>query len=283
MLAQDIIPLLQSSEAQLMLTDVSPGEISVALDIVNPKSVREVIREFEPQWVINCAAFTAVDDAEINQESAFAVNARGPGNIASAVKDIGGRLVHFSSDYVFGGEGSPSGVPFTEEDTPIPCGIYGQSKRYGDELVKSILPDKHLIIRPSWLHGINGPSFVATMLKLGKERESIKVVNDQIGSPTWSSWLANVVVQLMEREASGVFHATSKGNISWYDFAKEIFKQANIEVEVLPQSTEELNRLAPRPSYSTLSVDKLEVFLGKPCISWKQGLREHLEQLLDKG
>ena len=160
-----------------------------------------------------------------------------------------------------------------------PCGVYGHSKRFGDELVSRILPNHSLIIRTSWLHGVHGPNFIDSILRFAKQREEIRVVNDQTGSPTWSSWLAEIMLALLMKDARGVFNATSRGDITWFDFATEIVRLAGLQTRVLPQTTEELNRPAPRPVYSTLELSKLEAFLGKPCIDWKEGVAAHMALL----
>jgi dTDP-4-dehydrorhamnose reductase len=282
MLGHDVISSFKKIGSELLISDLRSESLldlpCMALDIVNTKRVREALNDLKPNVVINCAAFTAVDKAEVEQDTAFAINARGPGNLATSCKECGASLVHFSTDYVFGGEGIDGRTtPFTESDTPSPRGIYAQSKRYGEELVKNILPDDHLMIRTSWLHGVHGPNFVSTILNI--EKDEIKVVNDQAGSPTWSPFLVQTMASLLEKEARGIFHVTSRGNITWYDFAVEILRQANKKVNVLAQDTKELNRPAPRPRFSTLALSKVESFLGKPCIDWKEGVKQHLAAL----
>lgn len=285
MLAHDIVERLSAAGASLILTDVRESSVGSAqvmrLDITNAAQVAEFVERERPAIIVNCAAYTAVDDAEKNLDLAIAINSIGPRNLALAAKGIGGMLVHFSTDYVFGNAcaAGKARKPFTETDEPQPCGAYGQSKRLGDELVQAILPDNHLIVRTSWLHGAHGPNFVATILKLAGEREVIKVVDDQIGSPTWAGWLAEVVVRLLKRDARGVFHVSSRGNVSWFEFAREILRQAGLPTRVLPQTTEQLGRPAPRPPYSTFDVGKLESFLGEPCISWQEGIRRHLQAI----
>lgn len=282
MLAGDLIPLLASKGVTLVLTDQLEGErfglpVS-ALDITEAKQVKEIVSDLRPDWIINCAAYTAVDEAESKQELAFSVNSSGPANLAKSARDCGGKLVHLSTDYVFGaGSSGAAKVPFREDDPYAPSGIYGQSKRFGDELVVHILPTAHLVVRTSWLHGVHGPNFVSTVAKICKEKPEIKVVNDQIGSPTYAAWLADRLIRLMECGANGIFHATSRGNISWYEFAQEIAAQLKSSTRVVPQTTAQLARSAPRPSYSTLDVSKLERTLNEPCITWQRGITEHLK------
>ncbi len=267
-----------------MLSDIRDGEVAgvpvAACDVTKEDEVYAFVQESPPAWIINCAAYTKVDDAEIEQELAFKVNAIGPGNLASAAARGASRMLHISSDYVFGGLGSEKRErkPITEDADTLPCGIYGQSKRFGDELVRRTLPQRYCIARTSWLHGVHGPSFVAAILRLAAERDELKIVDDQIGSPTWTVLLAEVIVGLVARDARGIYNVSSRGDISWYEFAKEIVALSGRETRLGTQTTEELNRPAPRPAYSTLSLEKLENFLGIQCPTWKEGLRGHLEQ-----
>jgi dTDP-4-dehydrorhamnose reductase len=285
MLAGHLLPKLNG---ELLLTDLKPGSLPHfagevhALDITNRKEVEALCGDFKPSWIINCAAYTAVDLAETEQEIAFEVNAIGPGNLARAAKLVGGRLLHISTDYLFTArslESTLKRTPINEDEIPAAKGIYGISKYLGEELVKAHLPEHSLIVRTSWLHGVYGPNFLATILRLAAEKPELKIVSDQIGSPTWAEWLASVLVRLMEKEANGIYHASSRGDISWYDFAKEIVSQAGLNCKILPQSTEELSRPAPRPAYSTFNLTKLEQFLGIDCISWRDGIKEHLRCL----
>lgn len=282
MLAADLVPQLQVARAKIVLADLQLKDVAGLkvrpLDICNPPLLRALMADVSPDWIVNCAAYTAVDQAEKDYDVAFRVNAMGVANLATAAKERSVPLVHISTDYVFGGKDTtpiPSS-PLTEESPLRPCGIYGHSKRYGEELLKALCPTTHLLVRTSWLHGVNGPNFIDTMLKLGKERPSLRIVDDQRGSPTWTGWLASVIVKLMGRNARGTFHATSRGGITWYDFAREIFRQAKLSVDVQPQTSEELGRPAPRPPYSVLDVTKLERFIGETCISWQDGIANHL-------
>ena len=286
MLASDLIPRLRELGFDLVLSDrVKKTSDIVELDITDTLAVKELVQEIEPDWIVNCAAYTQVDKAEEEKELAFKINGRGPGNLAKAAKLVSARLLHVSTDYVFGGEGQDRITPYTEDDPMHPCGVYGQSKRYGDELVSTILGDKALIVRPSWLHGVNGPNFLDTMLRLGQqfseEKKELKVVGDQVGSPTHTAWLAEVICKLIVKDASGVFNVTSSGSVSWFDFAREIFDQTQLEVQVSTQTTKELGRPAPRPAFSKLSTEKLEEFLGEKCITWKESIAQHIEARRD--
>jgi dTDP-4-dehydrorhamnose reductase len=282
MLAGDLIPLLRQQGAELSLFDIretaAAGESIRMLDITDAAAVRDVFQQIRPNWVVNCAAYTAVDKAETEYDKAFAINASALEHLALCARQSHATVLHLSTDYVFGGAGGghKAGTPFAEEDAAAPCGIYGQSKRFGEDLLRWASEGEFLLVRTSWLHGIHGPNFVDTMLRVGKEQSMLKVVNDQIGSPTWTGWLAHVLLRLMERDARGVFHASSHGGISWYEFAREIFHQASMSVDVRPQTTAELDRPAPRPPYSVFQLGKLERFLGEACISWKECVTQHL-------
>lgn len=285
MLARDLLPLLVREEALLVLTDLHGGEWRTApvesLDISVWKQVRDWVGDVEPDWIINCAAYTAVDAAESQSERCFAVNSTGVQNLAEAAERFHARLLHISTDYVFGGTQKESGVkrPFREDDEPAPCGVYGYSKLAGEKHVLEVLPKESLIVRSSWLHGAYGANFLATILRIAKNQKELKIVQDQVGSPTWTGWLAETLVKLMKRNATGVFHATCRGDVSWYDFAEEICRRAGLETAIASQTTEQLGRPAPRPHYSTLDVMKLEQFLGEPCMDWRVGVVEHLRAL----
>lgn len=285
MLGSDLgIVLSGGTSWDLVLTDMRDGvhangrSVSVC-SICEDESLDDVFRASRPDWVINCAAFTAVDKAQVSSNAAFEINAIGPQKLAHAAKRHGAKLFHISTDYVFGHGIDPGQkrAPFKEEDKLEPCGIYGHSKRMGEELIREVLGDRSCIVRTSWLHGIYGPNFIDTMLRLGPEKKQLRIVDDQFGSPTWTVWLSQVIRELISANASGVFHASSRGNINWLDFAREIFRQANMSVEVLAQTTQDLNRPAPRPHFSTLDVSKLEHSIGKPCIDWKDSIAGHLK------
>ena len=284
MFASDFVPRLRQHSNRILLTDIrADASQNIAhLDITSTSALDDYFAAQRPDWVVNCAAYTAVDLAEKEYDKAFLINTQAAANLAHATKRCGAKLLHISTDYVFGsptlgfsGE-TQTRLPIAEDHLPAPCGVYGHSKWFGEQLVREINPTKSLIVRTSWLHGIYGPNFIDTMIRLGRERPVLKVVNDQIGSPTWTGWLAEVLIKLMERDVRGVYHASSRGNISWYDFAREIFRQKNMAVEVQTQTTEELNRPAPRPAYSVFDVSKLERTLGETCISWQDCVRHHL-------
>ena len=288
MLAADVIPLLLARGVKLTLLDRVPGEKHglpvLGCDLTKESEVSASLAACKPQLILNLAAYTAVDAAEKEYNAAFAVNGMGPGFLARWCKKNSCRLIHVSTDYVFGGDEELKILrkPIPETRVTSPCGIYGESKRMGEELVLAHGADCSVIVRTSWLHGLNGPNFVDTIRRVLHERKNspekapLRVVNDQFGSPTWCPWLATVLLDLAEKDAVGIFHACSHGDISWQDFAAAIAEIEKIDVPVLPQSSAELNRPAPRPPYSTLDVQKLESFLGRSAPSWREGLELHL-------
>ena len=231
MLAQDLIARLKEYKCSLSLLDIREGTSCglpvKSIDITNESSLTTLIYESKPDIVINCAAYTKVDDAEKEQEAAYRINALGAAKLASAIRRLDDRdtvLVHYSTDYVFGGEdreevSNKGNRPISEGDVTCPVNVYGQSKRLGDEFVSRILPEQHLILRTSWLHGVSGPNFIDTMLRVGKSQKQVKVVNDQTGSPTWTGWLAEVTTSLLEKEQRGLFNATCAGGITWGEYA----------------------------------------------------------------
>lgn len=237
------------------------------LDITNEGAVKRVIKEYSPDAVIHCAAYTAVDKAEDERELCYAVNVLGTRYIAEACKAIDAKIIYISTDYVFGGEGEK---PFDITDIPNPINYYGQTKYEGELEVQNIV-NKHFIVRISWVFGSNGNNFVKTMLRLGKERDEISVVADQVGSPTYTYDLAKLLIKMLATDKYGIYHATNEGYCSWYEFACEIFKQAGMEVKVYPIKTEDYPTRARRPKNSRLykaSFTRLE--------SWENALRHYI-------
>ena len=218
------------------------------LDITDYAKVKGFISEARPDIIIHAAAFTAVDQCESQMDLAFKVNALGARNVASVSSHIGAKLVYISTDYVF--DGAKKG-PYREFDTPNPLNIYGQSKLLGEQFVKE-QTSRFFIIRTAWLYGIEGRNFVKTMLELGMKGEELRVVNDQRGTPSCTTDLAREIVQIMTTELYGTYHCTSQGECTWYDFAVEIFRCANLEVRIKPVSTGEYPRPARRPKNSVL-------------------------------
>ena len=256
----------------------------VRLDITDVESVEKTIKEIKPDAVVHCAAWTAVDAAEDeeNRDKVFAVNVEGTKNIARICKEIDAKMVYTSTDYVFDGQGTEPWKPDCKEYAPL--NIYGQSKLNGELAVSEIL-DKYFIVRIAWVFGTNGNNFIKTMLKVGKKFDTIRVVNDQIGTPTYTYDLARLLVDMIETDKYGYYHATNEGGyISWYDFACEIFRQAGYSTNVNPVTTEEYGiSKAKRPFNSRLDKAKLieNGFTSLP--DWQDALKRYLETILKEG
>lgn len=236
------------------------------------------------QWIINCAAYTAVDKAEDDQAMAQKLNADALFNICAAAKHSGAQLIHFSTDYVFDGTSS---IPYTETDTPHPQSVYGRTKLQGEQNIIELLPE-HYIIRTAWLYGKSGNNFVATMLRLMNEKESLKVVNDQRGSPTYAVDLAKAVVRIIElnNHRYGIYHYSNEGNITWYDFACEIYRQGKElglikqTCAVVPCTSSEFPQKAHRPSFSLLNKQKIKEAFSLSIPNWNESLSLYLKELL---
>ena len=221
------------------------------IDITEPASVELVFGGFDPDFVVNCAAYTAVDDAEGNEDVAMKVNGLGPRIIAEECRKAGAWLMHVSTDYVFDGTAT---TPYAEDAEPSPASAYGRTKLAGERAVQELLPDSHYLVRTAWLYGLQGSNFVKTMLRLEKERETVSVVTDQVGQPTYAGDLAEQMVLLIDRHPEpGTYHGTNSGVTSWFDFTREIFRLAGADPDrVLPTTSAEFVRPAPRPAYSVL-------------------------------
>jgi len=270
---------IQNRLGSLRFEVVSP--VASELSIDDQEQVSFLIDKVRADVVINCAAYTAVDDAEKESETAFSVNAEGPSNLARSISKTGGRLIHISTDYVFDGS---LGRALTEEDPTSPLNVYGQSKLAGEKAVLELLPDTGLIVRTSSLHGQFGQNFVHTMLQLFESREEVMVVEDQLMSPTWAGWLAGVLIDLCRISAKGVLHASGTGPVSWYEFAQEIYRLTGGSVSypnltILPTSVSSFPRPAKRPINSALDCGRLEQLLGRAVIPWQEGLNSHLQEM----
>lgn len=241
-LGYDVIKRLDSEGIDYLGTDRE------SLDITNKEQVTKVINDYSPDAVIHCAAYTAVDKAEDEKDLCYSVNVLGAKYVAEACKKIDAKMVYISTDYVFDGEGDE---PFGVTDKPNPINYYGQTKYEGEVEVQKVL-DKYFVVRISWVFGSNGKNFVKTMLRLGKEKDEISVVADQIGSPTYTYDLAKLLIEIIRTDKFGVYHATNEGYCSWYEFACEIFKQAGVTVKVNPIKTEDYPTKARRPKNSRL-------------------------------
>jgi dTDP-4-dehydrorhamnose reductase len=219
--------------------------------------------------VVNCAAWTDVDGAESDPDGAHAVNAVGAGNVARTTAACGARLVHVSTDYVFDGE---QRTPYMESDPTGPRSVYGRTKLAGEEAVTAA-GGSHAIVRSSWLFGLGGRNFVATMLRLGEERDEVSVVSDQLGCPTPTEDLARALLDLARSDAQGLFHAAGHPSCSWYDFTVEVFRRAGVDCGVLPCTTADMPRPAPRPAFSVLGTERPETPVLRP---WQDGLQSYL-------
>jgi dTDP-4-dehydrorhamnose reductase len=249
------------------------GAIRNELDITNEAQTNEFITKYNPDVVVHCAAYTAVDKAEDERELCYNVNVLGTKYVAAACKDIDAKMVYISTDYVFDGKGDQ---PFEVTDQPNPINYYGKTKYEGELEVQKLL-DKYFIIRISWVFGKNGNNFVKTMLRLAKERDEISVVADQIGSPTYTYDLTRLIVDMIQTEKYGIYHATNEGYCSWYEFASEIFRQAGLEVKVKPIKTEDYITKAKRPKNSRLSKRKLVQQGFSGLKEWEGALREFIK------
>lgn len=252
----------------------------VRLDITDAESVEKTIKEINPDVVVHCAAWTAVDAAEDeeNRDKVFAINVEGTKNIARICKEIDAKMVYTSTDYVFDGQGTEPWKPDCKEYAPL--NVYGQSKLDGEIAVSEIL-DKYFIVRIAWIFGTNGNNFIKTMLKVGKKFDTIRVVNDQIGTPTYTYDLARLLVDMIETDKYGYYHATNEGGyISWCDFACEIFRQAGYSTNVIPVTTEEYGiSKAKRPFNSRLDKTKLVENGFKPLPDWQDALKRYLNEI----
>lgn len=247
------------------------------MDITDAESVDKVITEADVDAVIHCAAYTAVDAAEQNEAVCRKVNAEGTENIAKVCKKLDIKMIYISTDYVFDGQGTR---PWEPDDERNPLNVYGQTKYEGELAVENNL-DKYFIVRIAWVFGVNGKNFIKTMLRVGGQNGKVSVVDDQIGSPTYTYDLAILLVDMVLTEKYGRYHATNEGLCSWYEFACEIFKQAGMDVEVTPVSTEEYLKMYPtqakRPMNSRICKDKLEENGFNRLPAWQDALARYLE------
>ena len=287
-LGHDVINELTSRGYEAIGSDVvdvgASGVPYVALDITDAKAVERVITEIRPDAVVHCAAWTAVDAAEDadKQEKVKAINVDGTQNIANAAKMVDAKMVYISTDYVFDGQGTAPWEPDCKEYAPL--NVYGQTKLGGELAVSSTL-EKYFIVRIAWVFGLNGGNFIKTMLQVGKNHPQVRVVNDQIGTPTYTYDLVRLLVDMIESEKYGYYHATNEGGyISWYDFTKEIYRQAGMDTEVLPVTTEEYGlSKAARPFNSRLDKKKLTDNGFVPLPDWKDALQRYLQELKKQG
>lgn len=245
------------------------------MDITDAAAVEQEMKKEPLDAVIHCAAYTAVDPAEDNREVCMRVNAEGTRNIARVCRELDIKMVYISTDYVFDGEGER---PWEPDDARNPLNVYGESKYQGELAVEEYL-DKYFIVRIAWVFGVNGKNFIKTMLRLAKDHKEINVVNDQTGSPTYTYDLAVLLADMVETEKYGRYHATNEGLCTWYEFAKEIFAQAGVDVKVNPVSSEEFPAKARRPHNSRMDKSRLTQNGFKLLPSWQDALKRYLEVL----
>ncbi len=270
-LGHDVVNELTKRDIEAVGVDIEE------MDITDPVSVDRVIKETAPDAVIHCAAYTAVDAAEENEELCRKVNADGPQNIANVCKELDIKMIQISTDYVFGGEGTHFWKP---EDACEPQSVYGRTKYQGELAVRNTL-EKYFIVRIAWVFGINGKNFVKTMLNLAKTHDTIRVVNDQFGSPTYTYDLARLLADMVVTEKYGVYHATNEGICSWYEFACAIFQEAGISVNVVPVTTAEYAAKAKRPANSRMDNNKLTENGFEKLPAWQDALARYVALLTE--
>ncbi|MFD2601232.1 dTDP-4-dehydrorhamnose reductase [Flavobacterium suzhouense] len=247
------------------------------LDVTNIDSIDSAIAAHKPSYIINCAAYTAVDKAESENDLAFAINATAAGNLAVACKSNGIRLIHISTDFVFG---DTDPLPLTEEMETIPTGVYGDTKLKGEKMISQSMDD-YFIIRTSWLYSEFQHNFLKTMIRLGNERGELSVVYDQVGTPTYAVDLAEFIMHIINTDSSayGIYHYSNEGVASWYDFAYEIFKQNNIQINLKAITSDKFPTPARRPNYSVMSKDKVKQTFGITINHWTQSLSNCIKKL----
>jgi dTDP-4-dehydrorhamnose reductase len=265
MLGQDLVG--EGVAAGHELTALTRGD----LDVTDAESARRAIVSAAPDVVINCAAWTDVDGAESSADAALAVNGTGAGNVAAAAADAGAWVVQISTDYVFDGS-KPD--PYVESDPVGPISQYGISKLAGERAVAERAPDRHTIVRSSWLFGVGGSCFPATIMRLAGERDELTVVDDQRGCPTFTGHLASGLLALAQQPVPGILHVAGGGDCTWFEFATEIVESAKLECEVLPGSSEDLARPAPRPANSVLVTQRGDDAPRLP--EWRDGLADYI-------
>ena len=274
-LGYDVVRELEKRNMEAIGVDIDE------MDITDKESVDKVITAANPDAVIHCAAYTAVDAAEDNAEVCRRVNVDGPLNIAQTCKKLDIKMIQISTDYVFNGQGER---PFEPDDPTDPVSVYGLTKRDGENAVINTL-DKYFIVRIAWVFGVNGKNFVKTMLNLSKTHDTLTVVNDQFGSPTYTYDLARLLVDMVQTDKYGIYHATNEGFISWYDFAVQIFKAAGINsVTVKPVTTAEYGvSKAARPFNSRMSKEKLTKAGFERLPKWEDALERYIKELRENG
>ena len=273
MLGTDLVAALASRG------EAVTGLDRAGLDVTDAASVTDAITRHRPDVVVNCAAWTAVDDAEASEEQALAVNAGGAARVAAGCAAAGARMVQVSTDYVFAGD---AGRPYAEDDVPAPRTAYGRSKLAGERAVLDRLPESGYVVRTAWLYGAHGGNFVRTMIKLQDQRPAVDVVDDQHGQPTWTADVAGQIIALIHAAAPpGVYHATSSGQTTWFGLAQEIFGLLGADpARVRPASSSTLSRPAPRPAYSVLGHGAWARLGVPPIGEWRSAMHRAFPELL---
>jgi dTDP-4-dehydrorhamnose reductase len=273
MLGRDLIGVLRDQGEEV--AGLTRGD----LDITNAVAVREAVAENKPEVVVNCAGWTAVDDAETHEAQALAVNGYGAANLAAACRDAGVRLIHVSTDYVFDGDASK---PWAEDDLPAPRSAYGRSKLAGEQAVLSQLPGAGYVVRTAWLYGEHGPNFVRTMIRLEASQPTVDVVADQHGQPTWTRDVARQLHALARAGAyPGIYHATSSGETTWFGLAQEVFRLIGADPDrVRPTTSSQYRRPAARPTYSVLGHDAWAAVGIPPIQDWQKALHQAIPSLI---
>lgn len=264
MLGTDLCRLLAAQGQDFVAADLAE------FDLTDPVATSAFVRECAPTTILNCAAYTAVDQAETDRELAFRVNRDGARNLAVAAAEVGASMLHISTDYIF--DGSKQGA-YLEDDPPHPLGVYGASKWEGEEAVRETLAE-HFIVRTEWLYGIQGKSFPRTILGVAAQGKPLRVVNDQRGCPTYTVHFAQALLAIIAQAHYGTVHAVNAGACTWYELACAAVAEAGLEVEITPVTAAEYALPAPRPANSVLNTDKLASVYGVRLPAWQEGLRE---------
>ncbi len=282
--------LIAGSNGQLgwELNRTCPDEYKIisldypGIDICDSASVSGILKKYKPDWIINCAAYTNVDKAEIDEAAARAVNCEGAANLAGGALEINARMVHISTDFVFNGN---TAKPWRPCDIPDPCSVYGKTKLEGEKSVQDILKNEALIIRTAWLYSVHGNNFVHTMIRLMKEKEILNVIYDQIGTPCWAKGLARAVWEAVKFNLKGIFHWTDAGVASWYDFAVAIGEEAvsagliKKEIPIVPIPSEKYPAPAQRPNFSVLDKTGFTAATGMMPEHWRKQLRNMIKEI----
>ncbi|MEK4915445.1 dTDP-4-dehydrorhamnose reductase [Bacillus sp. FSL E2-8887] len=268
-LGQDVVNLLEEQTWEVF------GLGREELNITDEKQVSEKVLLIQPDIIIHTAAYTQVDQAESDEEAAFNVNAEGTKYLAKAAEAVGAKFCYVSTDYVFDGT---KNEPYKADDQTNPQTVYGKSKLVGEQYTQEYC-SKNYIVRTSWVFGLYGNNFVKTMLRLAEEKKELGIVHDQVGSPTYTTDLARFIINLVQTDKYGIYHGSNSGVCSWYEFAKEIFEQSNIEIMVNPLTTEDFPRPAARPKYSVLDKGMIEQNGFESFQDWKKALKDFLKNL----